>query len=255
MTKGTTRAAKRNAERQAANDAALAATVGPEEAVRNRIRTAAERRDEATRMRILGLKVAPPAEGPNTHALTLKTAADVAVDVNLLGRVTHAMRWDVFELMLKRASRNDPDAFSQAHHNAARRLQDDIAILYGTQGGNASTCAGGSTPDPLQAWLTEDFSIRRVLAAVRLNGRPPSPEGAQRVQGVLNLLDRWAARLLLALCIPEIVEGRRVNWRDTVKRLTGERDAVAQGKLVRRACNALAGAYATIDNEPVRGAA
>lgn len=248
MTKGGGRAAV-NAKRRAENEAARAALVSPEEAVRIRIRHARTAKEEASRARVLKISISAPAEGPNTLALALESNADVEVDRDA-GYKTRAMRWDVFELMHQRNPKPPaPQTFPLAYHTAVRRFQDDLAILYDTQGGHASTMTGNTTPDPLQAWLSSDFSIRRVLAAVRLSGRPASPEGASAVQGVLGLMKRWEARLLLALSLPDVVEGRRVNWHDTVRTLTGETRRIAQGDLVKAACRSLAAAYGRIDNE------
>lgn len=175
--------------------------------------------------------------------LGLEANAEVVVEGETRKNTERAMRWDVFRLMLMRCKEGE---FPLAHYEAVRRLERDIAILHRTQG---ITGNGPYSPDPLQVWLTEDFSINRLLAALRLYGRPLVEKG------VLRLIKPHTAILLLALCLPEVVEGRRVNWQDTVKRLTGEMDRLERGKIVRAACADLAQAYQQIDAGLRRAAA
>jgi hypothetical protein len=56
-----------------------------------------------------------------------------------------------------------------------------------------------------------------------------------------------SARLLSALCEPEVVLGRGAEWRVIVERETGETLADAQGAALRMACENLAGAYRMLE--------
>ena len=63
----------------------------------------------------------------------------------------------------------------------------------------------------------------------------------------MTLTGAASARLLTALCEPDVIHGRAADWRSVVAATAGERLPDAQGALIRAACENLAGAYAAID--------
>lgn len=236
MTKGTTRAAKRNAERQAANDAALAATVSPEEAVRNRIRAARLSRDEAERARIQGLQEPAPAVGPNALALRLASNRDVTAELDYAHRYKRAMRYDVFSLLYYAPS----SKLASTSYDAVRRLQTDLAILHRTQGASDAIRSTSSGAGSLAAAVT-GFSALRA-------------DAGQRIADVLDGMLPWASRLIRDLCETEVTRGQTPNWHAIVQRHTGETNRVRRGDLVRRACDDLAASWREYDNRPARRA-
>lgn len=180
----------------------------------------------------------PSRWGIDPALLALPVNEDVDTSRDAAGRVSRAMRWDVFELMRMRSAN-----FPLEHYEAVRRLQRDIAILHRTQGGSGALGAMGQAAEPLQAWMTEDFSIARVLAALRLNGRPPTENWPDGELGVLARMTPWCAALLLALS-ENVISGGAVNWQATVRRITGETDRLRRAALVKQAAANLAAAYA-----------
>jgi hypothetical protein len=76
-----------------------------------------------------------------------------------------------------------------------------------------------------------------------------------RIEGVLSLAGPASARLVGALCEPEVVLGQAADWRGVVRRETGETLPDAQGAILRMACENLAGAYEMVDRGVGRSAA
>jgi hypothetical protein len=181
----------------------------PEEIARRRAEALARERE-------------PQNWGANAEALALPANAAVAVETDLRGKVARARRRDVFELFRVRG------ALSQDGHDAVRRLQDDIAVLH-------RTLASGLDLSPKvdRSRLPDTFSERRRRAG-------------ERIEAVLTLTGPASARLITALCEPDVIHGRPPDWREVVERETGERLPDAQGALVRAACENLAGAYAVL---------
>ena len=142
---------------------------------------------------------------------------------DLAGRVTRARRQDVFDLMHARG-KLQTDAL-----NAVRRLQDDIALLHRSPGG-----VGDLTPRVDRSRTADGFNDARLNAG-------------GRIDAVLAFAGSASGGLIAALCEPEVVLGRSVDWRGVVARQTGETLPDAQGALLRVACENLAGAYARID--------
>jgi hypothetical protein len=112
---------------------------------------------------------------------------------------------------------------------AVRRLQEDIARLH-------RTGMGGVRYEPRvdQSISPQGYSDSRLRAGAR-------------IERVLRLAGPASARLLAALCEPALVAGRAEDWREVVRRETGEGLADAQGALLRMACDNLAGAYEIVD--------
>lgn len=161
--------------------------------------------------------------GLDTDRLRLSVNTDVETTTDQAGRIVRARRQDIFDLMCGRGR------LSPAAVNAVRRLQDDIACLHRTATGSMAFAPRvDRSPD------NEGFSETRRRAGAR-------------IESVLSLAGPANARLLGALCEPEVVLGRATDWRAVVKRETGEGLSDAQGAILRMACENLAGAYEMID--------
>lgn len=165
----------------------------------------------------------PATWGLDTDRLRLPAYKDVDVTTDQAGRIVRARRQDIFDLMSGRGR------LSPAAVNAVRRLQDDIACLHRTATGSMAFA-----PRVDRSPNTEGFSESRRRAGAR-------------IELVLSLAGPASARLLGALCEPEVVLGRATDWRAVVKRETGEGLSDAQGAILRMACENLAGAYDMVD--------
>ncbi len=171
----------------------------------------------------------PATWGLNAQALDLEANAGL-VSSGAAGEALRIRRHDVFDRFLARGS------LAQGAHDAVRRLQDDIAILHRAMaGGGGFAPRVDRQPDP------QHFTDARRRAGLR-------------IQAVLDHTGASSARLLSALCEPDIVLGRTADWRAVVARQTAERMAEAQGAVLRVACENLAGAYAIIDRQRRAGA-
>ena len=156
---------------------------------------------------------------------TLSLAVNTAVDTRLdaAGRVVRARRQDVFDMLHSRGR------LTAGALGAVRRLQDDIACLHRTAlGGVDYLPRVDRSPNP------QDFNDARRRAGAR-------------IEGALAIAGASSARLLAALCEPDVVLGRAADWRTVVERETGETLADAQGAALRMACENLAGAYGAVD--------
>ena len=88
------------------------------------------------------------------------------------------------------------------------------------------------------AWT--DPSILRPSATPAAGPERASRRSSARAGAV-------SARLLVALCEPDVVLGRAADWRAVVERESGETLADAQGAILRMACENLAAAYGMAD--------
>ena len=165
----------------------------------------------------------PARWGLCADALALPAYADVDRRSDLVGRATRARRQDVFDLLHGRGK------LKQEALTAVRRLQDDIAALHRSPGG-----IGDLTPRVDRSRDPQGVSDARLRAG-------------GRIEAALTLAGTSSARLLAALCEPDVVLGRSVDWRAVVLRETGEHLPDAQGAILRVACENLAGAYARLD--------
>jgi len=165
----------------------------------------------------------PAQWGLPVEALALPAQADIEQRRDLAGRVARARRQDVFDLLAARGKLK-ADAVT-----AVRRLQDDIAVLHRAPGG-----VGDLTPRVDRSRTSHTFADARLAAGARIDA-------------VLAFAGSASAGLLVALCEPDVVLGRGVDWRAVVARATGETLPDAQGALLRVACENLAGAYARAD--------
>lgn len=172
----------------------------------------------------------PSEWGVNRDALTMERNADVQVIAPTRTKVSRVTRFDCFALLRSRGS------LDEAQVGAVRRLESDIAIRFRVEGGGERVqvdCAGEA----------EGYSRRAV-------------DAANRISDVLALSGAQSARLLLALCEPQVREGQPVNnWRATVQRVTGEAFPHGQVALVRAACENLREAWTAYDNRGRKAAA
>lgn len=185
--------------------------------------------------------------GIDPAAMGMPSNSDVTADRDFSGRVSRAMRYDVFSLLFY----TPQSRLAPTSYDAVRRLQADMAILHRTQGAMDVQRTTGSGQTGALAVVTEDFSITRVLAGKRVEQALHGwhrPGDGMWVAG----MEPWAARLIRDLCEPEIINGQRQNWHAVVTRHTGEMDRHERGKIVRTACDDLAESYRRIDNEPKR---
>jgi hypothetical protein len=161
--------------------------------------------------------------GLDSAALAMDANADVETRSDTVGRVVRARRQDVFDLLRARGR------LSPAAVDAVRRLQDDIACLHRTHMGAVSY-------EP------------RVDRSLHAGGFDDIRRGAgARIEAALGKAGPVSARLLAALCEPDVVLGRSADWRTVVERETGETLPDAQGAILRMACENLAGAYGMAD--------
>jgi hypothetical protein len=182
---------------------------------------ASRRAEERARQQALARD--PATWGLDAGALALAANGDVVAPTDAAGRIVRARRQDVFELMSMRGR------ISPAALTAIRRLQEDVACLHRTAlGGVDYTPRVDRSRDP------QGFSDARRRAGERLHA-------------ALALAGAASARLLVALCEPDVVLGRAADWRAVVARETGETLADAQGAILRMACENLAGAYRALD--------
>jgi hypothetical protein len=161
--------------------------------------------------------------GLDGEAMALPANADVEIGNDAAHRAVRARRRDVFDLLRARGG------LSSRALSAIRRLQEDIACLHRTEMGGVNYAPRvDRSVDP------QGFSEARRRAGAR-------------IESALALAGHASARVLAALCEPEVVLGRAADWRAVVERETGETLADAQGAILRMACENLAGAYVTID--------
>lgn len=119
---------------------------------------------------------------------------------------------------------------------AVRRLQDDLAIRFGVDGGERGP--GGQSGQGIA-----DLVSARSLDA------------ADRIETALAYMDRpWTGKLLVALSMPAVVEGRRANWHAIVKVQTGLTDRDMQSKAVKQASEAMRTAWEAYDNRRAKAA-
>jgi hypothetical protein len=161
----------------------------------------------------------PATWGLSRDGLGAGANAEVVVESDLVGRPVRARRQDVFDLL------NARGRLSQRALAAVRRLQEDIASLHRTRSG-----AVDYSPRVDRSRDPQGFSDARRKAGAR-------------IEAALTRAGPVSARLLTALCEPDIVAGRSVAWRAVVQRETGETLADAQSAILRMACESLADAY------------
>jgi hypothetical protein len=164
--------------------------------------------------------------GLDREALRLAANTGVETRVDPAGRLMRARRQDVFDVFFTRGR------LSQAALNAVRRLQADIALLHALAGG-----VGVYAERVDRSRADENLPDARNKAG-------------RRVSAALSLAGPANARLLLALCEADAALGRATDWRALVERETGERQADAQGAILRAAGENLAGAFAILDRRP-----
>jgi hypothetical protein len=164
----------------------------------------------------------PDSWGVDPGSLTLPANAEVAVGKDRRGRIVHACRTDVFELLHGRGGLADEEL------RAARRLEHDVGER-----------AGLFRPEPSLVFVDSQGSSEGVTQRM--------VEAGRRVEGALAGLGPRQARLLRALIEPPMMQGRLVAWREVVERETGETHSHAQPAMVRAALADLALVYKAAD--------
>jgi len=152
----------------------------------------------------------------------LRAQPDLRVVVDNGGRLVAANRIDVFALLLSRS------ALTQAHHDAARRLESDIAAWKGVDRATGSL-------ERVQCAAPQGLVTDRMLDA-----------GA-RVQAVMGRIGARDVSLLMGLLLPQFAGQTLTRWRETVERITGETRDECQAGAIRGACDNLARGYVAID--------
>lgn len=168
----------------------------------------------------------PTMWGTNDAALSLPANKDVSQEQETRTKTRRVFRYDCFATV-----RLTPAQFS-----AVRRLQEDLAIRYRVEGS-----------DRMSEHVDGSGSADLVTAR--------SMDAGERLDLVLATMTPWHAKLLLALSIPAVVEGKQVNWKQTVRELLGTIDRNVQAHKVKVAAEGLRQAWADYDNQPVRRAA
>jgi hypothetical protein len=155
-----------------------------------------------------------------SEAERLSHQSDVRVTRNANGTLAGAKRLDVFDLLLSR------DALSQRAHDAVRRLEELAATASGA--------------------LKAEASYDRVdTTTIGQNITDAMIDASMDVAKVLEKTGVRSSALLVALLEPSAALLSR--WRDTVERLTGERNDRAQAACVRYASEDLAEAFNKLD--------
>lgn len=159
-------------------------------------------------------------EAVNVHPEAAALPSFDNVEVTHLERekVDGAVRVDAF-LALR-------DGMQPGAFDAVRRLESDIAVRHGEADRGRMTervSGGGSLAGSTDAMVDAGWMVDTV--AVSMGRR-----------------DWW---LLMDLVRPKVP--RLESWRQTVERITGEENPVAQGAAVRSACANLVEAYKTAD--------
>ena len=172
----------------------------------------------------------PSTWGLESRDLSFAAGDGVTTKVDAAGRLVRARRQDVFDLLQARGR------LSVEGVEAVRRLQGDIACLHRT-----ATSGGDFTPRVDRSITPDGFSDARQRAGARIDA-------------ALSLAGDLSARVLAALCEPDMVLGRSADWRAAVARQTGETLPDAQGAVLRMACENLAGAYRRLNRSRREGA-
>lgn len=168
----------------------------------------------------------PALWGTNDAALSLPSNADVASEEETRTKTRRVFRYDCFATL----------KLEPAQLSAVRRFQEDLAIRYRVEGSDRMSehVDGGGSAD---------------LVTVR------SMDAADRMEEIVGAMPPWSAKLLLRLSLPTVVEGKQVNWKDTVRQLLGLVDRGAQAEKVKQVAEALRLAWVEYDNNRVRKAA
>lgn len=163
----------------------------------------------------------PASWGANEAALALATANDIRDKPEERGKVRQIRRYDVFSLLLSR------DGLTDHQFQAARRFQDDLACEHRVDGGASESVPGhhGSA---------ELMTARSI-------------EAGSRMLAIQDHIGLEAAKLMLALSVPTIIRGERVNWRKVVQDSTGEHRPVEQSAHVVKTCQRINVAYTLLD--------
>lgn len=152
-------------------------------------------------------------------------AKGVEVVLNLQRRVVRAHKQDIWATLAAR------DALTRDQLEAVRRLERDMIQR-----------AGHGRAAPNRVIVDAPGDICAVTDRM--------VEAGRRVDSVLALVGPPSCRLLVAIIEPGI-EGRDVDWRPEVHRLTGESAPHAQAALLRVAAQALHECYERLDEAEI----
>lgn len=164
--------------------------------------------------------------GVEKAQLLLPAQSAVKSDEDAKGKVVRALRCDVFELLYKRGTTKGD--LNQAHYDAVRQFESDLAARYRLEG--STRLDGVIVSTSLQPSAVTDRSV----------------DAGKRVDKVLVILGRDAAKLLLALTAPTTLRGELPNWRRAVETMAGVHHPLAQVSHVRKLCASVADAYSAI---------
>lgn len=165
-----------------------------------------------------------PNRAPTTALLDGLRAFGVTVTLNTETRIKRAVRLDVWDQMVARGN------MKPEHAAAVRRLEDDMATRIGvnTQESGAAEYVDGGTGDA-------ELVNARML------------EAADRVEEVLAMVGPPSCRLLRQLIEPGLQTGEAIEWRDVVRKVTGETRQECHAALIRVAAESLFDCYEAID--------
>lgn len=147
-------------------------------------------------------------------------------------RVRAAYRMDVFALLHSRKTGEErKPSLTEEQYRSVRRLEHLIAVAFGHEKPEVSLervdqQTSGRSERITQAMIIASGLLKRVLAKIGLQD----------------------ARLLCAL-LSGTNDRLGAKWNDTVQRVTGETNVMAQGAAIRSACSNLALAWQAIDYE------
>ncbi len=194
-------------------------------AAAERTRQARLMQDAQARARARADDARPQAWGVAAAPLALPANRDVQAARDGRGRVVHAHRADVFEILHARGG------LAEAELKAARRLEADMGLRAGLF-------------RPGEAWVRVDAQGCSEGVTQRM------VDAGRRVEAALAAVGPRQALLLRALVEPAMTRGAGIDWREVVARETREDNPHVQAAMVRSACDNLALAYRAIDAAP-----
>ncbi len=162
------------------------------------------------------------AVGLQPEAARLPANRNIEVRRQTLRSLTGARRVDAFDALR--------DGMAKGAYDAVRRLEEDMML----RGGQPAS-SGGGTRERIDC-----AAGAAVADTVAVNRLDRSLAAGRRIERVMSRMGPRDALLLGQLIAPAMA-GQ--SWRETVRRVTGEDNPVAQAAVVRAACANLAMAY------------
>lgn len=201
----------------------------PAEIARRRMEAMAE---EARKAEIAARAQRDPCNwGISQDLASLAENDDIDLRKDVTGKITRAKRWDVFSLLRATYRKGDDGVLrpvlSGDHVICVDRLHRLMAIRHHTMGASSSQT-------PIDGLVALNFPKAAVEAGVKIDGLFAFMDSQEPAR------NPYRARMIATLSEPQIAHGRRVNnWRDVVKRISGEERDREQVDEVVRACDAL----------------